>query len=105
MTPEERSRQLRKEADKVVEMVHLKEHCAPIGQIIFSGSYFLDLMMYPDIDFYLPLTTPNLLFTLATKFTEYDFVKKIIFEKGDPGELEKGFYLKPIIEYGNWKRP
>lgn len=105
MTPEERARALRNEADTVLEMVQLREHCASIGQIIFSGSYFLDLMMYPDIDLYLPLTTPKILFALAAKFAEYDFVKKIIFEKGEPGELEKGFYLKPIIEYGNWKRP
>lgn len=105
MTPEERAKCLREEADKVLKMVQLKKHCAPIGQIVLTGSYFMDLMMYPDIDLYLPLTTLETFLTIAIKLAQYDCVKKIIFEKGGPAELAKGLYLKPLIEYGNWKRP
>jgi hypothetical protein len=105
MTPEEKAQCLRKEADKVLEMVHLKEHCAPIGKTVPTGSYFLDLMMYPDIDLYLPPTTPEGLLTVAMKLVEYDCVKEIVFQKGGPGDLAKGFYLKPVIEHGSWERP
>jgi len=105
MTPEERSRRLRKEADKVLAMVHLKRHCGPIGKIIPTGSYFLDCMMYPDIDVYMPFVPMEILFDIAIKLARYDCVKKINFEKGGPGDLAKGLYLKPIIEYGEWGRP
>lgn len=104
MTPEERSKRLRKEADEVLAMVYLKRHCAAIGKLIPTGSFFLDCMMYPDIDLYLPLVPIEILFGIAIKVAQYDCVKKINFEKGGPGSLAKGFYLKPIIEYGNWKR-
>jgi len=83
MTPEERAQCLRKEADEVLETVHLKEHCAPIGKTVPTGSYFLDLM----------------------KLVEYDCVKEIVFQKGGPGDLAEGFYLKPVVEHGSWERP
>jgi hypothetical protein len=28
-----------------------------------------------------------------------------VFQKGDKGDLVGGYYLKPIVEHGNWKRP
>lgn len=105
MTPEQRARCLHKEADTVLEMTDLKKHCAAIGQIIPTGSYFMDLMMYPDIDIYLPQTAHKTLFTLAAKLAEYDFVRKMVIEKGDSGDLANRYYLKPIIEYGDWGRP
>jgi hypothetical protein len=105
MTPEERSRRLQKEADKVLALVRLRRHCARFGKITPTGSYFLRCMMYPDIDLYIPLIPMEMLFDLATKLAAYDCVKKINFEKGGPGDLAKGFYLKPIVEYGNWERP
>ena len=105
MTPEERSKRLRKEADKVLAMVHLKKHCANFGKIVPTGSYFLNCMMYPDIDLYIPLVPIEMLIGMGIRLAKYDCVKKINFEKGGPGDLAKGFYLKPIIEYGDWKRP
>jgi hypothetical protein len=57
VTPEERSNALRRQADEVLDRIHLRGQCAGIGDIISTGSYFLDLIMYPDIDLYLPPTT------------------------------------------------
>lgn len=108
MAPEERARKLRKEADEVLKMINLKRHCAPIGTVAPTGSYFMDLMMYPDIDLYLPPTTIEKLFVLASKFAKIECVKEVVFQKGsawDKGDLAKGYYLKPIVEYGNWGRP
>jgi hypothetical protein len=109
MTPEERARKLRKEADVVLKMINLERHCARIGQVIPTGSYFMDLMMYPDIDLYIPYTNIKDIFALAAKLAQYDSVAEIVFQKGSSigwrKELAKGYYLKPIIEYGKWGRP
>jgi hypothetical protein len=104
MTPEERSNALKQEADVVMKMINLEKHCEYIGKPVLTGSYFMDLMMYPDIDLYLPVTMPDTLLSLAMQFAKYDCVRKINFEKGGPGDLAKGLYLKPMIEYGNWGR-
>jgi hypothetical protein len=108
MTPEERSRKLRIEADEVLKMIDLNRHCAPIGKVVPTGSYFMDLMMYPDIDLYLPHTNIEKLFILAAKFAKIKCVKEVVFQKGsawDKGDLAKGYYLKPIVEFGKWGRP
>jgi hypothetical protein len=106
MTPEERSKLLRKEADKVMAMIHLKRHCNHIGTITPTGSYFLDCMMYPDIDLYVPLVPVDIFLGLAIKLARYECVRAMNFEKGGPqdGDLANGFYLKPRIEHGNWGR-
>lgn len=105
MTPEERSRALREEADEVLDLIHLREHCAPIGDLTPTGSYFMDLMMYPDVDLYLPLTAPENLLGVAVELSKYDCVKRINYIRGGPGDLKEGLYLKPVVERGNWERP
>ena len=105
MTPEERSRALRAEADVVLELVHLRDHCAPIGELAPTGSYFMDLMMYPDIDVYLPPTTPEALLGVAVELSRYQCVQRMNYIRGEPGELADGLYLKPVVTYGNWERP
>lgn len=104
MTPEKRSRLLRTEADKVIGLLHLRRACAPVGALIPTGSYFMDLMMYPDIDLYLPKTTSDRLLSIGAKLSKCPFVKKINYERGRDA-LARGFYLSPRIEYGNWGRP
>jgi hypothetical protein len=105
MTPEERSRALRREADEVLSIICLREHGAHVGEFVPTGSYFMDLMMYPDIDLYLPPATAEDLLRVAVSVSRYDCVSSIDFRRGGPGELEDGLYLKPIVEHGNWERP
>ena len=105
MNTEARSRALREEADAVLRRIRLHERCALIGEITPTGSYFMDLMMYPDIDLYLPPTTTRRLLALGAELAAYPFVKKLNFQKGMPGELAEGLYLKPVIEHGEWGRP
>lgn len=105
MTPRERARRLRLEADQVLAHIRLRERCADIGEIIPTGSYFLDVMVYPDIDLYLPPTSAERLLALGAQLAQYDCVKKLNFAKGGPGDLRDGLYLKPVVEIGNWERP
>ncbi len=104
MTPEDRSRALRQEADQVLDLIHLQELCAPLGQLMPTGSYFMDLMMYPDIDFNLPLTTPEKLLGVGVELSKLECVQRIRYLRGGSGDLENGLYLKPEISYGNWGR-
>ena len=105
MTPDERAAALRQQADEVLDHIQLREHCSTIGDIIPTGSYFLDLMMYPDIDLYLPPTTPETLVAFGARLTRYDSVKRINFQKGDTGDLKNGLYIKSVIDHGDWERP
>jgi hypothetical protein len=106
MTPQERSRLLRREADEVMAMIELEKHCADIGAITPTGSYFLDCMMYPDIDLYVPLVSVDMFLGLAIKLAQYECVRAIKYEKGWPDnvDLAHGLYLKPLIKHGNWGR-
>ena len=105
MTASERSAALLKEADELLDSIRLREHCASIGEILPTGSYFLDLMMYPDVDLYLPMTTPENILAVAAQLSRLDCVKRIIFQRGMQGDLKDGLYLKPVVERGNWERP
>jgi len=105
MTPEDRSRALRQEADEVLDLVRLHALCAPIGELRPTGSYFMDLMMYPDVDLYLPPTTPDALLKVAVELAKQDCVQRINYIRGGPGDLKDGLYLKPVVAHGGWERP
>ena len=104
MTPEERSRRLREEADEVLELIGLRELLEPLGPITPTGSYFLDLMMYPDIDLQVPHTTPERLVSIGVELAKLPCIKKLRYLRGGSGQLKDGFYIKPEIEYGDWGR-
>ena len=104
MTPEERARRLRSEADEVLDLIDLRTLLEPLGPITETGSYFMDLMMYPDIDLSLPPTTPEKLLGVAVELGKVERVKKLRFLRGGAGELKDGLYIKPEIEYGDWGR-
>ena len=104
MTPEERARRLRREADEVLELVGLRALLEPLGPIMETGSYYMDLMMYPDIDLCLPPTTPEKLLGVAMELGKIERVKKLRFLRGGSGELKDGLYIKPEIESGDWGR-
>ncbi len=103
--PVERSRRLREEADLVLAEVSLYSILSPYGQIVFTGSYFLDLMMYPDIDLYIPSVSITQLFEIGARLASAEKVFQVVFEKSTTPDLPGGLYLKPRIAYGDWGRP
>ena len=103
-SPEARATALRSEADVVLELLNLRTLLEPLGPIQETGSYFMDTMMYPDIDLSLPPTTPEKLLYICTELSKLPIVKKLRFLRGGTGELQDGLYIKPEVEYGNWGR-
>ncbi len=105
MTPEKISCALRREADKVLSLLCMHDACLHVGEIIPTGSYFMDLMIYPDIDLYLPPAKAEDFLRIAIPVSSYECVRRINFKRGGPGDLKRGLYLKLVIRYGNWQRP
>ena len=104
MKPIERSASLKKEADELLQEIRLAELCRDIGKLTPTGSYYLDLMMYPDIDLYLPPAKPGQLFQIATHLVENHPVVRVNFLNGGPGPLKNALYIKPVIAIGSWER-
>jgi hypothetical protein len=105
MDPIERSFKIRQEADFVMREVGLYDILSPYGRIVPTGSYFLDVMIYPDIDLYIPRLSLEQLFQIGAQFASSEIVFQVVFEKSRDSRLPEGLYLKPRIEYGDWERP
>ena len=105
MDPIERACQLRQEADSVLQELRVHDIVSQYGNIIPTGSYFLDVMVFPDIDLYLPAISIEQLFAIGGKIANSPLVSEVVFEKSTDESLPGGLYLKPRIQYGDWGRP
>ena len=103
--PLERSAALRQEADLVLQKVRLYEILEPYGRVVPTGSYYLDVMIYPDIDLYISKVSVEELFAIGAQLARCELVCQIVFERSRTADLPGGLYLKPRIEYGEWGRP
>jgi hypothetical protein len=102
----ERAKKLRQEADLVLRLVRLNPILDPYGKVYPVGSYFLDVMVYPDIDLYITKVSLSELFEIGAQLAGCELVTQVVFEKtDDPVHLPGGLYLKPRINYGDWGRP
>ncbi|MCX6033578.1 MAG: hypothetical protein NTV38_01165 [Chloroflexi bacterium] len=101
----ERAAKLRKEADLMMQEIRLHDILRPYGPVISTGSYFLDVMVYPDIDLYIPLISIEHLFQIGGQLASSDKVFQVKFEKSSMANLPGGLYLKSRVEYGEWERP
>lgn len=105
MDPMERSRKIREEADVVMRAVGLHDALAPCGQISLTGSYYLDVMIYPDIDLFVPKVPVAQLFQAGGQIASSELVYEVIYQRSRVPALPGGLYMKPRIRYGNWERP
>jgi hypothetical protein len=105
MNPLERASKLRQEADLVLQRVGVYDILRPYGRIVPTGSYFLDVMVYPDIDLMMSKVSIEQLFRIGGQLASSDMVFQVVFEKSRDADLPGGLYLKPRIDYGDWGRP
>lgn len=101
----ERADRLAREARMLLERVRLREIVAPYGTIVFTGSFFLNTMVYPDLDLYIPKITVPQLFDIGAQLASSELVFQVVFERSNEPVLPDGLYLKPRIRYGDWGRP
>lgn len=107
MNPLERSACIRREADLVLQEIRLFEILEEVGveRVFPTGSYFLNVMVYPDIDIYLSPLPVETLFRIGGQLARCEKVFQVVFEKSRDARLPGGLYLKPRVEYGDWGRP
>jgi hypothetical protein len=106
MNPLERALKLRQEADLVLQEIRLSAILAPYSRIVPTGSYFLDVMVYPDIDVYMSKVSIEQLFQIGAQLAACPRVFQVVFEKSrDAVLMPGGLYLKARVEYGDWGRP
>jgi len=106
MLPIEHAAKLRQEADVVLGLVGLYDILRPYGKVFATGSFFLDVMVYPDIDLYITKVNLEQLFHIGARIARCELVTQVIFEKtDDPVCMPGGLYLKPRVNYGDWGRP
>ena len=106
MLPFERSDKLRHEADFILDLIRLDDILRPYGKVFPTGSYFLNVMVYPDIDLYIPKVSIDQLFMIGARIASCELVTQVVFERtDDPVNLPGGLYLKSRVRYGEWGRP
>ncbi len=106
MLPLERATKLRQEANVVLGLIRLYDILRLYGKVFPTGSFFLDVMTYPDIDLYITKVNLEQLFHIGAKLARCDLVIQVVFEKSDdPVNTPNGLYLKPRVNYGDWGRP
>jgi len=106
MLPLERAAKLRQEADIVLGLIRLYDILRPYGKVFTTGSFFLDVMIYPDIDLFITKVNLEQLFHIGAQLARSEHVTQVVFEKtDDPVLMPEGLYLKPRVNYGDWGRP
>ena len=96
MIPGEHAAKLRREADVVLDLIGLFAILRPYARVFPNGSYFLDVMVYPDIDLYITKVSLTQIFEIAAQLASCDQVIQVVFSKtDDPVNLPDGLYLKP----------
>ncbi len=105
MDPIERASILKQEADLVLQKVGVYDILRPYGRIVPTGSYFLDVMVYPDVDLLMSKVSVEQLFQIGGRLASSDMVFQVVFAKSREANLPGGLYLKPRVDYGDWGRP
>ncbi len=97
---------LKMEAHQILALLHIPELLHPFGKVFATGSYFLDVMVYPDIDLYITTIRIDQLFAIGALLAACPLVTQVVFEPtDDPVHMPHGLYLKTRLNYGDWGRP
>jgi hypothetical protein len=106
MLPHEHAAKLRQEADLVLRLIKLNAILRPYGKVFSTGSYYLDVMVYPDIDLYITKVSLDEMFKIGVQIASCELVAQVVFQRtDDPVRLPEGMYLKSRVNFGEWGRP
>jgi len=105
INPIERSKIIRREADALLEKVAVHQILASCEKVVLTGSYFLDTMVYPDIDLHMSKVSIPTLFEIGGKLADHEFTIEVVFQKPKVANLPGGLYMKARFDYGDWGRP
>lgn len=103
--PLERSKIIKREADALLEKGKVFQILTQYGKVVLTGSYFLDTMIYPDIDLHIPKVSIPTLLEIGGKLAEHELTIEVVFQKPKVVNLPGGLYLKARFDYGDWGRP
>ena len=85
--PIERASRLRWEADLILQEIRLYDILSPYGRVVPTGSYFLNLMTYPDIDVYLSQISIAEVFEIGGQLANSESVYQVVFGKSRTPDL------------------
>ena len=106
----DRAKNLKNTADKILSDSKITSILSEYGEIVFTGSYPLELMYRPDIDFFVLTKEHNfdLYLKLLKKIIETKYFKVVCTDNQIElykGSGLKGYYIQPNIKINdeNWK--
>jgi hypothetical protein len=103
-SPVDRASFLRQEAVSVVQETGLLRSLSHRSPVTFTGSYFMDTMVYPDLDVYVAEVSQEEMFHIGAETASSPLVQQVVFEKSDLPDLPGGLYLKVRVAFGDWER-
>jgi hypothetical protein len=101
----ERADTLRLQAEYLLATTGLNHLLPAYGRVQATGSYFLDVMVHPDVDLYVSPIPLSDVFVLGEHLAHHDLVYEIVIQKPHRNDLPNGFYLKARLLYGDWDFP
>lgn len=76
-----KSEDLKKDADRVIDQLKIKESLGQLGVVTFVGSYALDLLYRPDVDIFVQCHDPSrrMAVELTKRFLDSEFFQTVGF--------------------------
>ena len=102
--PLARASRLQLEAGQLMKTIRLMESLQPSGEVFLTGSHFLDVMVYPDLDLYVTMTGIENIFAAAGQMAGNARVARVTYENEDHPGMQAGIFLNLRVNLGDWGR-
>ena len=108
----EESKKVKEQAERLIHDSNIVSILSDYGEVKIGGSYTLDVMLRPDLDFFVVAEKHDWnkvkeIYSAVMEskfFQEFDFVNWVDFMHKDPTDM-KGYYFQPWVPYEDvmWK--